>query len=38
MDDPNPNDPLMPEIADLLVKNKSLHDETARMVCIKYAM
>jgi len=38
MDDPNPKDPLMPEIADLLVKNKSLHDETARMMCIKHAM
>jgi ubiquitin-conjugating enzyme E2 D/E len=38
MDDPNPNDPLVPEIADLLVKNKSLHDETARMACMKYAM
>jgi ubiquitin-conjugating enzyme E2 D/E len=38
MDDPNPNDPLMPEIADLLVKNKPLHDETARMACMKYAM
>jgi ubiquitin-conjugating enzyme E2 D/E len=38
MDDPNPNDPLMPDIADLLVKNKALHDETARMMCVKYAM
>jgi len=38
MDDPNPNDPLMPEIANLLVKNKALHDENARMMCIKHAM
>ena len=30
MDDANPNDPLVPEIALLLRQNKSLHDETAR--------
>ena len=38
MDDPNPNDPLVPEIADLLVKNKQLHDEHARIMCMKHAM
>jgi len=38
MDDPNPNDPLVPEIADLLVKNKALHDENARIMCMKHAM
>ena len=30
LDEPNPNDPLVPEIADLLINNKSLHDENAR--------
>ena len=38
MDDPNPNDPLMPEIADLLKRNKPLHDETARQWTSRYAM
>ncbi len=37
MDDPNPNDPLVSEIADLLRKNKPLHDENAREWTIKYA-
>jgi len=37
MDDPNPNDPLVSEIAELLRKNKSLHDETARVWTLKYA-
>lgn len=38
MDDPNPNDPLVPEIADLLRKNKSLHDENAREMTLRYAL
>jgi ubiquitin-protein ligase len=38
MDDPNPNDPLVPTIADLLRNNKTLHDETARNMTMKYAM
>jgi ubiquitin-conjugating enzyme E2 D/E len=37
MDDPNPNDPLVSEIAELLRKNKPLHDETARSWTMKYA-
>jgi ubiquitin-conjugating enzyme E2 D/E len=38
MDDPNPNDPLVPEIADLLRKNKPLHDENAREMTLRYAL
>jgi ubiquitin-conjugating enzyme E2 D/E len=38
MDDPNPNDPLVTDIADLLRKNKGEHDENARMMTIKHAM
>ena len=30
MDDPNPLDPLVPEIADLFLKNKKEHDKVAR--------
>jgi ubiquitin-conjugating enzyme E2 D/E len=37
MDDPNPNDPLVSEIAELLRKNKPLHDENARSWTTKYA-
>jgi ubiquitin-protein ligase len=37
LDDPNPNDPLVPEIANLLVKNKALHDANAREWTLKYA-
>lgn len=37
LDDPNPKDPLVPEIANLLCKNKSLHDATAREWTLKYA-
>ena len=37
MDDPNPNDPLMPEIAELLRKNKKLHDQNAREMTLKHA-
>ena len=38
MDDPNPNDPLVPEIADLLRKNKPLHNENAREMTLRYAL
>jgi len=37
MDDPNPDDPLVPEIADLLKQDKTKHDETARMFTLKHA-
>ena len=37
LDEPNPNDPLVPEIADLLINNKSLHDDNARAYTMKYA-
>lgn len=37
MSDPNPDDPLVPEIAELLVKNKNIHDANAREFTIKYA-
>jgi ubiquitin-conjugating enzyme E2 D/E len=37
MDDPNPNDPLMPAIADLLKSDKAQHDENARAMTFKYA-
>ena len=35
--DPNPNDPLMPAIADQYVKNKGLYEETARNWTFLYA-
>jgi len=38
MDDANPNDPLVPSIADLLRNNKALHDENARIMTMKHAM
>ena len=37
MSDPNPDDPLVPEIADLLQKNKDVHDANAREMTRKYA-
>jgi ubiquitin-conjugating enzyme E2 D len=37
MDDANPDDPLVPEIANLLRKNKKLHDENASEWTLKYA-
>ena len=37
LDDPNPNDPLVSEIANLLTKNKKLHDDNAREWTLKYA-
>ena len=38
MDDPNPDDPLMPDIANLLKEDKEKHDDFARMFTVKYAM
>lgn len=38
MDDPNPNDPLVPAIADLFIKNRAEHDERAKLYTLKYAM
>ena len=37
MDDPNPNDPLVPEIAHLLKTDKVEHDNKARMYTLSYA-
>lgn len=37
MDDPNPNDPLVPDIADLFIKDKNKHDEMARNTTLIYA-
>ena len=37
MDDPNPDDPLVPDIADLLKSNKTKHDENARIYTLRYA-
>ena len=37
MDDPNPNDPLVPEIANLYKKNKESHDIKAKNYTTKYA-
>jgi ubiquitin-conjugating enzyme E2 D/E len=37
MDDPNPNDPLVHEIAELLIKDKAKHDANAREMTIQYA-
>lgn len=36
--DPNPDDPLVPEIAQLYKNNRSLHDQSARLSCMKYAV
>jgi ubiquitin-conjugating enzyme E2 D/E len=36
--DPNPDDPLVPEIAQILRNNRSQHDVTARDWTAKYAM
>lgn len=36
--DANPNDPLVPEIATLLIKNRLVHDATAREWTQQYAM
>ena len=37
MSDPNPDDPLNPEIANLLKKNKDVHDANAREMTRMYA-
>lgn len=37
MDDPNPNDPLVPDIAQLLVKDKAKHNDIARAWTRDYA-
>ena len=37
LNDPNPNDPLVYEIADLLIKDKPKHDATAREWTMQYA-
>jgi ubiquitin-conjugating enzyme E2 D/E len=34
---PNPNDPLVPEIAELLRTNKYVHNANAREYTLKYA-
>ena len=38
MDDPYPTDPLMFEIAELLIKDKAKHDANAREMTLQYAM
>ena len=38
MDDPNPDDPLMPEIADLYKNNKIKHDMNAVLYTERYAL
>ena len=37
MDDPNPDDPLVPDIADLLKHDKAEHDTNAKLFTMKYA-
>ena len=37
MDDPNPDDPLMPEIADLYKNNREKHNTNARTYTLQYA-
>ena len=37
LDEPNPDDPLVPDIAELLQANKELHDEKARNYTTIYA-
>jgi len=37
LSDPNPDDPLLPEIANLYKKNRAKHDENARKSTIQYA-
>jgi ubiquitin-conjugating enzyme E2 D/E len=37
MDDPNPDDPLVPEIADLLKNDKEKHDDNAKSFTLMYA-
>lgn len=35
--EPNPDDPLMPDIAELLKTNRALHDKTAREYTLRHA-
>jgi ubiquitin-conjugating enzyme E2 D/E len=35
--DPNPKDPLVPEIADIYLQNRQQYEETARLWTIRYA-
>ena len=37
LSEPNPNDPLVPDIAELLKNNKDIHDANAREFTLKYA-
>ena len=37
LDDPNPEDPLAPEVADLYYSDRAKHDETARKWTLRYA-
>ena len=37
LSEPNPNDPLEPDIAKLLITNKKEHDSLAREYTIQYA-
>ena len=37
LSEPNPDDPLVPEISDLLRKNKAQHDSQARSYTLQYA-
>lgn len=38
LNDPNPNDPLIPDIADLFKGNKEQHDENAKSWTLMYAV
>ena len=38
LDDPNPDDPYVPEIAKLYKSNRKKHDELAKQYTMKYAM
>ena len=38
MDDPNPNDPLVPEIANLYIRDRAQHDKMAKMYTMRYAI
>jgi ubiquitin-conjugating enzyme E2 D/E len=38
MDDPNPNDPLVPDIANLFLQDRAKHDQNARECTMAYAM
>jgi len=37
LSEPNPNDPLVPDIAELLKKNKDIHDANAREYTLRHA-